>query len=172
MGSQMNLCSIDGCGKTAVKRGWCGMHYRRWKTHGDTGITHKAANGDGYIQNGYPGHQIKGVRVFDHVRIAEKALGKPLPPGAVVHHVNEIKTDNRPSNLVICPNKAYHNLIHARMDAMAATGDPNQRKCRLCKEYDLLENLRIYETARSIAYWHLQCARNEAKRRYYKMKGN
>ncbi len=29
------ICTIDGCGKTAEKRGWCGMHYRRWQRHGD-----------------------------------------------------------------------------------------------------------------------------------------
>jgi hypothetical protein len=40
--------------------------------------------------------------VFESVLIAEKVLGKPLPEGAHVHHVNEIKDDNRNSNLVIC----------------------------------------------------------------------
>jgi hypothetical protein len=28
-------CSIEGCDKTHEARGWCGMHYRRWETHGD-----------------------------------------------------------------------------------------------------------------------------------------
>lgn len=30
-------CSIDGCEKTARKRGWCAMHYERWRQHGDPG---------------------------------------------------------------------------------------------------------------------------------------
>lgn len=123
----MKKCTIDGCDKKAEKRTWCAMHYRRWRVHGDTNITKKRANGDGYMHLGYLGHQINGVRKFDHVRIAEKALGKPLPEGAVVHHVNEIKTDNRNENLVICPDRAYHNLIHARTDAYKATGNPNAK---------------------------------------------
>lgn len=34
-------CSIDECEKLATKRGWCGMHYRRWQRHG----THERATG-------------------------------------------------------------------------------------------------------------------------------
>lgn len=28
-------CSIEGCGKHAFARGWCIMHYKRWKSNGD-----------------------------------------------------------------------------------------------------------------------------------------
>ncbi|MGA5820817.1 HNH endonuclease signature motif containing protein [Kitasatospora sp. NPDC094028] len=28
-------CLIPGCGKHAFGRGWCSMHYARWRTHGD-----------------------------------------------------------------------------------------------------------------------------------------
>lgn len=164
----MQICSIVGCDKRSEKRGWCGMHYRRWLVHGDTGTTLKAANGAGYTQGGYLGHQIDGVRVFDHVRAAEKALGKPLPAGAVVHHVNEIKSDNRPSNLVICPDKAYHNLIHARMRAMEATGDPFKRKCRICKIYDSVSNLSVAQKQTGAGFLHPQCLRNYANAKYEK----
>lgn len=30
-------CSIDGCGKPVLARGWCGAHYRRWRIHGEPG---------------------------------------------------------------------------------------------------------------------------------------
>lgn len=28
------VCSIEGCGRKHVARGWCGAHYQRWKSHG------------------------------------------------------------------------------------------------------------------------------------------
>jgi hypothetical protein len=29
------VCSVEGCEKLVHARGWCSMHYRRWRTHGD-----------------------------------------------------------------------------------------------------------------------------------------
>jgi hypothetical protein len=29
-------CSIDGCGRHVSRRGWCAMHYTRWRTTGST----------------------------------------------------------------------------------------------------------------------------------------
>lgn len=52
--------------------------------------------------------------VGEHRLIAEEALGKPLPEGAVVHHLSGDKQDNRRSNLLVCENERYHQLIHAR----------------------------------------------------------
>lgn len=123
----------------------------------------KRPNGGGYIALGYIGHQIDGVRKFDHVRIAEKALGHPLPAGAVVHHANENKLDNINSNLVICPDRKYHNFLHMRIDAMKACGNPNWRKCRHCQKYDDPINLRIYETKTGATQsWHVTCANKRA----------
>lgn len=148
-------CSVPGCARPIEKKTWCGTHYRRWFVHGDASVTKKRPNGAGFLASGYVGTQIRGQKTFEHVRIAEKALGKTLPPEAVVHHANRNRADNRNENLVICPNRAYHNLIHARMDAMDACGNPDWRKCRYCKKYDALENLCTYQTrAGTYQYWH------------------
>lgn len=32
---KLTECSIDGCGKPVTGRGWCSMHWQRWRTHGD-----------------------------------------------------------------------------------------------------------------------------------------
>ena len=65
-------------------------------------------------KKGYMVVRVGGVHKFEHVLIAEKALGKPLPKGAQVHHLNERKGDNRNTNLVVCPDDAYHKLLHKR----------------------------------------------------------
>ncbi len=68
---------------------------------------------------------------------AERALGKPLPPGAIVHHADGSRDENAP--LVICPDQAYHRLLHIRMKVKAAGGNPNTdrvcTKCRLAKPF-------------------------------------
>lgn len=47
-----------------------------------------------------------------HRLVAELVIGKPLPNGAVVHHVNRDPLDNRHRNLVICQSQAYHASLH------------------------------------------------------------
>lgn len=93
--------------------------------------------------------------VREHVAIVERALGKPLPKGAQVHHVNEIKTDNRPSNLVVCQDQAYHALLHQRAAALKACGQPDWRKCKFCKRWDSPGNLYIRKGNGSS---HVRCA--------------
>lgn len=73
--------------------------------------------------------------------VAERVFGKPLPLRAVIHHVNGIRNDDRPSNLVVCENRSYHNIIHERQVALKACGNPNWRKCWICQKYDDPKNL-------------------------------
>jgi hypothetical protein len=52
--------------------------------------------------------------VFEHIIIMENALGCRLPDKAVVHHVNKIRDDNRPENLVMFENSVEHLAFHRK----------------------------------------------------------
>lgn len=92
----------------------------------------------GYVQvrcNDHP--RANHGYVFEHVLVAEKALGRFLPPKVVVHHVKkEDIQNNKGSNLVICENQTYHRLLHIRMDAYEACGDALARICIRCGRWD------------------------------------
>lgn len=110
---------------------------------------------------GYRIVYFNGRKVLEHIAVAESILGKKLPKGAEVHHVNRNRLDNRPENLVICPDIKYHKLLHVRMDALEACGNANYRKCPFCKGYDDTTNM-VHNTAARYFY-HREC-RREYKR--------
>jgi len=62
----------------------------------------------------------KGKLKAEHRIIAEEALGRPIPAKAVIHHVDEDKHNNCPTNLVICPTREYHAHLHNLMIERAA----------------------------------------------------
>ena len=164
-----------GCGrkttvspKTAVKYGYVKGEPRKY-IHGHN---IKSKSGQlyrvkhlGYWIIKFPGHHraCPNGYVKEHILIAEKALGKPLPPGAEVHHINGIKDDNNRGNLIICQNKTYHRLLEQRMEALKACGHAHWRKCKYCKQYDSPDNLYVLNNGRNRAVWHRSC--HAAKRR-------
>ncbi len=73
--------------------------------------------------------------VREHILVAEQALGRSLPPGVEVHHVNNDPQDCRNDNLVIRQDHKYHYLLHMRTRALRACGHADWRKCQFCKQY-------------------------------------
>jgi len=58
--------------------------------------------------------------ILEHRLVWEQTHGKPVPKGCVIHHLNGIKTDNRPENLAAVPKKGhegytYIHLLQARI---------------------------------------------------------
>lgn len=83
----------------------------------------------------YPAVSAGGRFRREHVDVAERALGKRLPKGAQVHHVDGDKRNNVRRNLVICQDGAYHDLLEVRQRILAAGGDPNTDSiCSACRK--------------------------------------
>lgn len=145
MKKQKGLCEC-GCGhhvNTAGKRFinghvFRGQHPPIWK--GGRGIKI-----DGRIRIWNPNHPRADKRGYiqEHIMIVESVFNKQLPPKAVIHHIDGNPGNNVNSNLLICPDHKYHNLIHRRIRAYAACGHAEWRKCVHCKQYDDPKNLGI-----------------------------
>jgi hypothetical protein len=106
-GPPLLACTLDECRKPLIARGMCGMHYRRWRIHGDPrhvdvirGDTEKAfwshvekgADGECWLwtaaccKNGYGKIQVGGKTLRAHVWAYVHFVG-PIPEGLQLDHV-------------------------------------------------------------------------------------
>ncbi len=78
-----------------------------------TGIRKKRTT-EGYIKIRVVGHPCGDGRgyVLEHRLVAEKALGYYLDRDSNVHHINEVRDDNREENLLVLPDFATHMYLH------------------------------------------------------------
>jgi len=96
-------CIVAGCLNRHDARGYCSTHYNYAVGSGEIPSQPRLPrlNSEGYVRLFMPGHPnaYKTGHVTEHVYVMGEMLGRPLLPGETVHHLNGIKTDNRPENL-------------------------------------------------------------------------
>jgi len=111
VGKKHSLESKKKMRESAIKLGRSGKKNANW--NGGKMIV------DGYIYIYSPGHPFatKLKYVAEHRLVMEKKLGRYLTKKEIVHHKNNIKTDNRIGNLILCKNFAEHNSkYHLKQD--------------------------------------------------------
>ena len=81
-------------------------HGRNWQGGRSKNTT------NGYITIWIPEHHraSKQGYAYEHILVWEQTHGRKVPKGWVVHHLNGVKTDNRPENLHAMPNGEHIGL--------------------------------------------------------------
>lgn len=89
----------------------------------------KSRHMEGYIRISRPEHhRASSGYVYEHILVYEEFHRCCVLPWARIHHINEIKDDNRPENLLLCPNISKHRAIHVEQNRLVI----NRRKCSVC----------------------------------------
>lgn len=113
--SMKQIAGLFNCKNTTIANHMTKFNIKRrnhvdaGRLEGDRHIGNRKYN-DGYIMVFMPDHPyaMSCGNVLEHRLVLEEKLGRYLDPDEHGHHLNGIKDDNRPENLVAMP-KARHN---------------------------------------------------------------
>lgn len=94
------------CSKKCQFAAYKGEGNPKWR-----GGRYKTAQGHVLVYCPDHPNQVKGM-VMEHRLVMEAHIGRYLTREEVVHHINEIKDDNRIENLQLCANASEHRKAH------------------------------------------------------------
>ena len=111
---------IGKANKISIKKLWQNSEYREHMSEVHKGQKSGHWKGGrikdkhGYIFIYKPNHPFCDKKGYTrkHRLVMEKQLGRYLKPEETVHHINEIKDDNRIENLMIFTHTVWHMLFH------------------------------------------------------------
>jgi HNH endonuclease len=108
---------------------------------------------NGYVLIRLPNHPLADVRgyVYEHRVVAEKKIGRSLLPSEQVHHRDENKQNNDPSNLEVVQDGHHHRALHRKAGRqLQGCDEPNRDVVCACgcgvtfKKYDSSGRPRSY----------------------------
>jgi len=140
------LCGC-GCGAPIVPFDRSGKPQKFARGHNrraPQGLPRRSGNYSVIPTPGHPRAISSHEYVKEHILVAEKALGKALPPGVIVHHYDGDGHRNVNGNLVICQDQGYHMLLHRRGRALSECGHSDWMKCGHCGNYSPKNDLKLH----------------------------
>lgn len=112
---------------------------------------YKRYNKNGYIVVNIPNHprafdatgdnNPNTFCVYEHILVAEQIMGRPLREGEIVHHLDKIRSNNSPDNLLVLLDP-MHMKLHKWLDKHEITPTPIQQeridigcvRCKVCEK--------------------------------------
>jgi hypothetical protein len=110
IGSDLRSGNTKSCG--CLRKETTSKNYTREKHYDWKGGTRMKP--DGYkltLCKNHPRADQSGY-VLDNILVYESLLRNPLPDKAVIHHINGIRDDNRPENLLMFESNSKHLEFH------------------------------------------------------------
>lgn len=101
--------SIDGKGKGNY---FYGKHLIPWNYKKEIRWRIKQTNG--YVRIIYKNEKGKKYFIYEHKEVMQLNIKRDLTKQEVIHHINNIKSDNAIENLMLFTDNAEHMKFHAR----------------------------------------------------------
>lgn len=142
------LAEIFGVSKSTVWRRLRNPYVKKPNAFtGKIGPEHPCWKGGKSMQYGY-------IRVYDpktrhtsfeHRLVWERANNRKVPKDWVVHHLNGIRSDNRPSNLLAMHRKDHNKLIGSFQNRIKELEDEVIELIKTLERYQLRDRYFIYQ---------------------------